>query len=455
MTIQNSNKKVLNDLKKHFEISQAEMKRIIKDFHAEMEKGLRGEGSSLKMIPTFVDRPTGDEIGKFIALDLGGTNFRILELELKGVGRIARPVSKKFVIDKKHLAGKGEALFDFIAGCVKLFMKEKKMSAAGEFDLGFTFSFPIEQTGVASGTLLHWTKGFSAKGVIGQDVVKLLNEALARNGVNNVKVAALANDTVGTLVAKSYEDRDCDVAVILGTGTNACYAEDISNIGKPGGPGPGAGPAHETACGAGQMIINIEWGNFNKLALTPHDRRLDRGSENPCSQILEKMVSGMYLGELARMIIEDFIKRKMLFGGGHPGAFREKFSFKAEYMSVIESDRSKDLSKIICLFRKLGIRNSTLEDRQTCREICRIISLRAARISAASLVAVITKIDPTMMRNHTVAIDGSVYEKYPNFAERMKDAMRETLGRPVSRVKMVLAKDGSGKGAAIIAAVAR
>ena len=64
-------------------------------------------------------------------------------------------------------------------------------------------------------------------------------------------VAAIVNDTVGTLVAASYADRDAVCGAILGTGTNAAYVERVDQIGKWTG-----GDA------AGEMIINIEWGNF-------------------------------------------------------------------------------------------------------------------------------------------------------------------------------------------------
>jgi hexokinase len=62
--------------------------------------------------------------------------------------------------------------------------------------------------------------------------------------------------------------------------------------------------------------------------------------------------------------------------------------------------------------------------------------------------------DPKLLRRHTVAIDGSVYEKHPHFAVNMRLALKEIFAEKASFVKIVLAKDGSGKGAAIIAATA-
>jgi len=46
-----------------------------------MKKGLTERGSSMKMIPTYVDSvPNGSEVGSYLALDLGGTNFRVVRV---------------------------------------------------------------------------------------------------------------------------------------------------------------------------------------------------------------------------------------------------------------------------------------------------------------------------------------------------------------------------------------
>jgi hexokinase len=59
--------------------------------------------------------------------------------------------------------------------------------------LGMTFSFPVEQTALGAGRLLTWTKGFSATGAIGNDVVQLLQDALDKKRVQ-CKCVALVND---------------------------------------------------------------------------------------------------------------------------------------------------------------------------------------------------------------------------------------------------------------------
>jgi hexokinase len=39
-------------------------------------------------------------------------------------------------------------------------------------ELGFTFSFPVRQSSIASGTLIKWTKGFSIEDVVSSFVNK-------------------------------------------------------------------------------------------------------------------------------------------------------------------------------------------------------------------------------------------------------------------------------------------
>lgn len=117
-----------------------------------------------------------------------------------------------------------------------------------------------------------------------------------------MEVSALANDTVGTLLTQAYQDSDCYVGVILGTGTNAAYVEKTANIPKWMG--------HHTT---GEMIINMEWGGFDSsdrkvLPLTSFDRALDRESAHPAEQIYEKMISGMYLGEITRLVLTQLVR---------------------------------------------------------------------------------------------------------------------------------------------------
>jgi len=49
---------------------------------------------------------------------------------------------------------------------------------------GFTFSFPMVQEGLKRGILVTWTKSFACPDGVGEDAVKMLEDAIARRGVS-------------------------------------------------------------------------------------------------------------------------------------------------------------------------------------------------------------------------------------------------------------------------------
>jgi hexokinase len=62
------------------------------------------------------------ERGKFLALDLGGTNFRVLLIHLKGENQFEMQ-SKIYAIPQSIMLGSGTQLFDHIAECLANFIK--------------------------------------------------------------------------------------------------------------------------------------------------------------------------------------------------------------------------------------------------------------------------------------------------------------------------------------------
>lgn len=137
--------------------------------------------SPVKMLLTYVRAiPDGTEQGDFLALDLGGTNFRVLLISLNQ-GHVTME-SDIYPLDQALMTSDGKTLFGYIAGCISLFVKKNKINGQS-LPLGFTFSFPVHQLSLTSGLLIKWTKGFSASGVENEDVVQLLKEALVREGV--------------------------------------------------------------------------------------------------------------------------------------------------------------------------------------------------------------------------------------------------------------------------------
>ena len=132
----------------------------------------------------------------------------------------------------------------------------------------------------------------------------------------DANIVAVVNDTVGTMMTCGYDDQQCEVGLIIGnahpilvpswslcfqqalpslswcsvvtasdlvslslqgTGTNACYMEELRHIDLVEGD-------------EGRMCINTEWGAFGDDGAledirTEFDREIDRGSLNPGKQL--------------------------------------------------------------------------------------------------------------------------------------------------------------------------
>ncbi|KAK4395193.1 Hexokinase-1 [Sesamum angolense] len=435
---------------------EAKLRQVADAMTVEMHAGLASEGGSkLKMLISYVDSlPTGNEEGAFYALDLGGTNFRVLRVQLGGkTGGIVHQEFAEVSIPPALMSGTSDALFDYIVEKLASFVAEEEhrfhQPPDRQKELGFTFSFPVMQTSLNTGTIIGWTKGFSISDAVGQDVVAELTKALKRKGVE-MRVAALVNDTIGTLAGGRYSNKDVCIAVILGTGTNAAYVERAQAIPKWHGPLPQNG----------EMVINMEWGNFRSshLPLTEYDQTLDVESLNPGDQIFEKLTSGMYLGEILRRVLLKMAQEASLFGDTVPPKLKSPSILRTPDMSAMHHDQSADLRVVASTLKDVfEISNTSLKTRRVVVELCNIIATRGARLAAAGILGVLKKMGRDTLREGggktAIAMDGGLYEHYTKYRECLEKTLNELLGMETAATIVVEhANDGSGIGAALLAA---
>uniref|UniRef100_A0A8C3KQ44 Hexokinase-2 n=2 Tax=Calidris pygmaea TaxID=425635 RepID=A0A8C3KQ44_9CHAR len=437
--------KILEALK----LSHDQLLEVKQRMRIEMEKGLgkeTHEEATVKMLPTYVcSTPDGTEKGDFLALDLGGTNFRVLLVRVRnGMRRGVEMHNKIYSIPVEIMQGTGEELFDHIVHCISDFLEYMGMKGVS-LPLGFTFSFPCQQTNLDEGILLKWTKGFKATGCEGEDVVNLLKEAIHRREEFDLDVVAVVNDTVGTMMACGYEDPYCEVGLIVGTGSNACYMEEMRNVELVEGE-------------EGRMCVNMEWGAFGDNGClddirTEFDLAVDELSLNPGKQRFEKMISGMYLGEIVRNILMDFTKRGLLFRGRISERLKTRGIFETKFLSQIESD-CLALLQVRSILQHLGL-ESTCDDSIIVKEVCAVVARRAAQLCGAGMAAVVDKIRENRGLDFlkvTVGVDGTLYKLHPHFSTIMHETVKQLS--PKCEVTFLQSEDGSGKGAALITAVA-
>ncbi|WWC61083.1 uncharacterized protein I303_103661 [Kwoniella dejecticola CBS 10117] len=451
----------------YFLLSDERLQDIVNHFRKEMEEGLAGYGKDVAMVPSFVTGvPDGTEEGTFLALDLGGTNLRVCEVRLFGQHKFEIK-QQKYKVSDELKEGEARILFDYIADSVDAFLTEigSDISSNEPMHLGFTFSFPVEQTAIDAGKLLTWTKGFNAKHAIGNDVVKLLQDAFDRKHIH-VRCSALVNDTVGTLLSRSYQSGPALIGAIFGTGTNGAYIDKTRTVQKLGEDKikqAEAGGEH-----AGQfMVVNTEWGAFDNgrhcLPVSIFDNKLDRESINPRKQAFEKMVSGMYLGEITRNILLHLIDSSVLFNGYSSKTINTHYGYDAAFVSAVEGAKSpEEVKKLI--ISQLGVKAEHIGegDVEIVQWAIRVVAIRASKLAACAIAAVVQHTGNDKVpkdeedKGVDVGVDGSVAEFLPNFSERVSEALAVLLGKEGGkRIRMGLAKDGSGVGAALTALQAK
>lgn len=439
----------------YIELSDEQLREIMQRLEQSFAEGLQNEETAVvKMLPSFIRATSvGKESGEFLALDLGGSNFRVLLITLHGDGKKGEMRHVTYGVPQELQQGTGEHLFDHVADCLHNFMVDQRLSCNKTLPLGFTFSFPCQQRGLASASLVAWTKGFSASGVVGKDVVQLLTDACRRKNIA-VNVVALVNDTVGTMLACSFFDPDCSIGLIVGTGSNACYMERLQNITKLDGLVSVNDGLPE------EMCINCELGAFGDDGKidkyrTVHDRTLDANSINPRKQTFEKMISGMYLGELVRLVLVELAGAGLLFSGSAvtSSAIGKQGSFSTRILSEVERyvlESEKPLHKIGLLLSDNGIASPSSTDCAVVAYVCSMISSRSSNLCAVAMATILQRIN---RKRVAIGVDGSLYKAHPTFKDLLSTKIEALTGGKYE-FKLVLSEDGSGRGAAVAAAVA-
>jgi hexokinase len=407
------------------------------------------------MIPTWcMAFPDGNETGKYLALDMGGTNLRVCEVTLTEEKGEFEIIQSKYRMPEELKTGTADELWGYVADCLQQFIDyHHENEALDQLPLGFTFSYPVSQDAIDHGTLQRWTKGFDIQGVEGEDVVPQFQKALEERNLP-IKMVALVNDTTGTMIASAYTDTDMKVGCIFGTGCNAAYMEECGAIPKL---------EHLKLDPTLPMAINCEWGAFDNehkvLPRTPYDVIIDKESPRPGQQTFEKMIAGLYLGELFRLVLLDLHKGTecTVFDGQDISKLEKPYSLDAGFLAAIEEDRFENLTDTGDLFQnKLGI-VCTKPELEIIRRLAELIGTRAARLTACGVSAICKH--KKWDKVH-VGADGSVFTKYPHFKIRQAQALKEILDWPAKfgkgrgdPIEVLPAEDGSGVGAALIAAL--
>lgn len=363
------------------------IQKLVELFTLEMQKGLEGKESTLRMIPTYIeaDNEFMTEV-PVVAIDAGGTNFRAARAEFTRNGSLELYDMVNAGMPGQEGEVSKDEFFRVIADRVR--------SHVAECDrIGFCFSYPTEIFPDKDGKLLQFCKEIKAPGVVGEMIGKNLLEALDASE----KKIVLLNDTVATLLAgKSAtigRDYDSYIGFILGTGTNTCYIECNSNILK-----------RKDLDLSKNQIINVESGNFGKAPRSDIDISFDNTTGNPGNYSFEKMFSGGYFGGLCLHTLKT-------------AANEGVFSLSAASILSLEQLTTEDVN--ICLSNNSTnrgplhgyIKNNS--EQAICIRILENMVERAAVLVAANLSSVLLKTGRGMSPDRPVliTIEGTTFYK--------------------------------------------
>jgi hexokinase len=425
--------------------------------------------SNISMLPSYQHTlPTGFEEGDFLALDVGGSTFRVALIRLcgkKGNGENDMQIRRirNVAIDKKIRDLQGEAFFDWMADRIADMLAEYNHingTTDARLPMGLAWSFPVEQTSPRTGKLLAMGKGFCAThGCEGEDLSELIMRSCNKKGVN-VEMRAIVNDGSATLVSQAYRDPTARMSLILGTGMNASVYLPTSALSQEKfGNRPAAWFAS-----AKHVLVNTELSMYGKhiLPITRWDEHLNATHRLPDFQPLEYLCTGRYLGEIVRLVLLEAISTAGLFAGALPLHLAEPYSLDTRLLAAFEADSTPSLSIASAAFLAAHpVPSHSQSDWPFILILTQLVSRRAQSYLAVALHALwavrtsAEGLRPADAASHVViACNGTVAEKYPGFLEGVQRVVNELCAESGARtrdgtVKLEMARESSLFGAAV------
>ncbi|XP_070207154.1 hexokinase-like [Littorina saxatilis] len=417
---------------KDFRLDAREYGRIMSLLQREIQKW------QTQMSSTLVKSLQNErETGYCLVVVLGSITLKVVLFNMQGEN-VDCSQAQTYKIPTEVRQVTGEQLLKFIANSISNFVDTHKLSSQ-RMPLGCVVSFPCEHAQdnghhLTKVQLTKWTKGFSCKDLVGRNMDDILQEALRNNAICNLEIKAIINDAVDMLVSTAHQDTNSKIALVLGDGFNACFVQYENKM------------YTTTECGS--------FGDRGSLDVyrTDFDRELDNSSMNSGEQIMEKMVSMVYIGELVRLVLVKLTQERLLFKYvGRESALYLADSFKTSFMPLVERDTEGNFENTEFVLRMLEVESFTDEDCATVQCVCRIITERAAHLAATVVAALVQHVEQPEI---TIAIDKSLYKAHPRFHQLLSEKTIELVGEGF-KVNIKPFPNESGRGAALLAAVAK
>ncbi|KAH8173121.1 hexokinase domain-containing protein [Sarocladium implicatum] len=468
--------------------------------------------STSQFLPTPISdailRPISDrDHSRYLAIDIGGTNLRVGFIDLLGkqphqhddltpnghiprfvkpTDRIKRHLEKSWPIDD-HLKNENEgSLFLWIGQCIAEVVARGCETFHLPRDeplwLGVTFSFPMKQQSLSEATVMAMGKGFavSSNADLGLSLQKGYDKA-NESGLPPIRVAAIANDSVSTLVSFIFQydetvRRRASMGLILGTGSNATVPLKLRSLHRDKWP-PNVSLLPGEKIEDVKITVNTEW-SINGTAppmrelglISRWDEVLDSQNETPGFQPLEYMTAGRYLGELGRIMLLDYMKsKKSVEEGLLPEKLRQRHGLTTTFLSHF---KPLEATKLLPKLREEFPESSAAADfawtedlAEALYKIAKAIEFRAAGVIAAATLALLEIAEEIPGEHAPGAMPAEVgvgytggcivhFQDYLNDCQKFIDDLvkREFGEEDKCKVTLVPCHDGGITGAGILVA---
>ncbi|HVZ67050.1 MAG TPA: hypothetical protein VG917_02205 [Patescibacteria group bacterium] len=361
-------------------LSETEISQALRNYMTALEDGLAGRKSDLPMYNSLLSATpleTLREGSQALILEIGGTNLYGARVGIDG-GKPRIIESHKDALPGRQYRSADE-FFAYVANGIAPIVSEGKFDA-----IGIVYSFPGETIETGTGDVdiqspEHLTKEFVIPGISQAPVGEALKATLQQNyGIDLATPTVVLNDTVAVVFSDGAK-----LGGVVGTGFNL---------------------AADTPLG----ITNTESGAFSQIPVNQFAELVDRRSNNNRGQYLaEKQISGLWLGEQMRLIVDE------LSHEGIPG---------------LPTDISAET---------ITQHLSGFEGNPMVTEAATRLRDRSAQI-VGIMTAGIIKTFPTVFESEVirVPIEGSLFWKVPGYKELASEVAKSLSGKNIHFVNI-------------------
>jgi hexokinase len=376
-------------------------------FLSHMERGLRGEPSTLLMLPTYLTTGAPLPLERPVAvIDAGGTHLRTALVTLTAHGPVVEHLQTGPVPGSLSPVTWDEFM-DVVARQLLPLLSYTR-------SIGFCFSHVMQSMPNRDARVVSISKQAQVSHAAGQLLCASLSDSLAGLGEAGIQAVAL-NDTVATLLGGMaffpQSEYSSFFGLVYGTGTNTCCALPCCKI-----------PKLDSNRWTGSMLLNLESGGFSALLQGDIDWELDHSTRDPGTFLLEKMSSGAYLGPLIGLTLRRAAQEGLL----SPGFLQLPLCSTIQTDQFLRAPAGDSLLAQAC---------ADLQDRQAVSYFITQLTRRAAKLICANLAALFLLTGEGRSPAHPACIiaEGSTFDKSKLFRPMLEREMDAFLSRRLGR----------------------